>query len=130
MTLADPAIVAIVALLVMCIPGVRWLLRTIRRKLRPRRKPSNGNTVLPLSGRSSPQFGPLDGACINPCVGLHALGGTTCQAEYVWVPPNPIIFRVQCFVAVSMSAAAIWPAVDLPPRRSGRHLSYTNRLPE
>ncbi|KAI0184727.1 hypothetical protein EV127DRAFT_225722 [Xylaria flabelliformis] len=130
MTLADPAIVAIVALLVMCIPGVRWLLRTIRRKLRPQRKPSNKNTVLPLSGRSSPPFDPLNGSCVYPCVGLHAPGGMTRQAAYVWAPPSPIVFSSQCFVAVSMSAAVIWPAVDLPPRRSGRHLSHTSRLPE
>ncbi|KAI0550069.1 hypothetical protein F4679DRAFT_218667 [Xylaria curta] len=120
MKLADPAIVAIVALLVMCIPGIRWLSRNIRRKLRSQRKSLNMNTVLPLSGRS---FDPLDGACMDPCVGLHAPGGMIRQAAYAWVPPSPIVSSSQGFVAISLSAAVIWPAVDLPSRRSGRQIS-------
>lgn len=52
MTLADSAIVGIVALLVMCIPGVQYLSRVIRRRLHSRRyqTPEN-NTLLPLSER-------------------------------------------------------------------------------
>ncbi|KAI8948807.1 hypothetical protein F4801DRAFT_555826, partial [Xylaria longipes] len=118
MTLADPAIIGIVALLVMCIPGVRWFSRIVRRKLRSRRnQPSNRNTVLPLSDRSSPLFGPPDSTCIDPYVVLPTPIGTTRQATHVWMPSCPII------VAASMSVAVIWPAVDLPPRRSGRPLS-------
>ncbi|KAI0460636.1 hypothetical protein F5B21DRAFT_452577 [Xylaria acuta] len=124
MSLTDPAIVAIVALFVMCIPGVRWLSRTIRRKLRSRRKPSNRNTVLPLSDRSSPLSGPLDSACMEPCV-ASTTPILTRQVTRAWAPPSPIITGSQGFVAVSMSAAVIWPAVDPPPRRSGRPLPRT-----
>ncbi|KAH8156666.1 hypothetical protein CIB48_g11582 [Xylaria polymorpha] len=90
MTLTDPAIIGIVALLVTCIPGVRWLSRTIHRKLRSRQNnSSNRNTVLPLSDRSSPLFGPPEGVCIDPCVAypIRATG----QVTRMWMPPSPTI---------------------------------------
>lgn len=55
MTLDDSAVVGIIALFVMSIPGVRYLARIIRRKFHSRReKSSDRDTVLPLSNYSSP----------------------------------------------------------------------------
>ncbi|KAI0436025.1 hypothetical protein F4803DRAFT_557415 [Xylaria telfairii] len=104
MALTAPAIIGIVALLLMCIPGVKWLLKTYRKIRSRQNKSSNRNTVLPLSDRSSPIFGPSGG---------------------------PTIPGSQGFVALSISAAVFWPPVDLPSRRSGRPLSHaTDHQPE
>lgn len=113
MTLTDPAIIGIVALLVTCIPGVRWLSRTIHRKLRSRQNnSSNRNTVLPLSDRSSPLFGPPEGVCIDPCVAypIRATG----QVTRMWMPPSPTIPGSEGFVS---------PTVDCLVGRTCANLS-------
>ncbi|KAJ8125040.1 hypothetical protein O1611_g8601 [Lasiodiplodia mahajangana] len=129
MVLADSAIVGIVALLVMSIPGVKWFLKLIRRKLRSRRKrqPSSRNTVLPLSNRSPRPFGPLDAAYIDPCVASHAPIGMMHQTASLWEPPSPIIPGCQGVVTISMNAAVIWPAVELQPCRTGGPSSHAGR---
>ncbi|KAJ2986466.1 hypothetical protein NUW58_g5017 [Xylaria curta] len=129
MTLADSAIIGIIALLVMCIPGVRYLSRIIRRKLRSRQKQASNNyTVLPLSDYLRPLSDPLGGASMYPSPTPPTLIGTfgmTRQATNVGASENPFVPNFTSFVAVSMSATMVWPAVDLPPRGSGRSISRT-----
>jgi hypothetical protein len=64
MTLADSAIVGLVALLVMCVPGLQYLSRIIRRRLHSRRyQVADTNTLLPLSEPFFPTIGrPGDGS--------------------------------------------------------------------
>ncbi|KAI3325597.1 hypothetical protein HD806DRAFT_452353 [Xylariaceae sp. AK1471] len=122
MALADAAIVGIVALLVMCIPGVQYLSRLIRRRLRPRRtQVSESNTLLPLSERFSPTFRLPNiypqAASVTPIDGF----GTTSHVMHVETSENSGIHNLQGFVAISMSAAMIWPAVEIRPTPHTRH---------
>ncbi|KAI0106197.1 hypothetical protein GGR51DRAFT_560001 [Nemania sp. FL0031] len=93
MALAE-VIIGIVALLVMSVPGVKWCLKIIRTK--------SGNTtsILPLSNS------PLDAAYMSPCIVSPAPVGMAHQA---WAPPRPITSGCQGVVAITISAAVIWP---------------------
>ncbi|KAI0414647.1 hypothetical protein F5X98DRAFT_377545 [Xylaria grammica] len=129
MTLAAPAIIGIVGLFLTSIPGIRYIWRKIRHKLRSRgKKQSTSGTILPMSDHSSPNFHragvrslsahaatavPLDTLTIN-----HQMMLGEEQGDHT-------ITGRQGFVAVSMSAAVVWSAVDYGSQRGDIPMSRT-----
>ncbi|KAI1379473.1 hypothetical protein F4677DRAFT_333930 [Hypoxylon crocopeplum] len=62
MTLSNEAIVGIIALLIMCIPGLRFLIRILRRH---KARPKEENTVIPLEPILRPDdLGLLEGGMV------------------------------------------------------------------
>ncbi|KAI3334580.1 hypothetical protein F4824DRAFT_467460 [Ustulina deusta] len=129
MTLPAAAIIGIVGLLLTSIPGVRYILRVIRRRLHSRRKrPFNSDTVLPLSDDSLPNFGQPGGgrlyiqAASTTPIDTFVMNRQTMRGE---LSDDPIVPGLPGFVAISMSAAMFWPAVDSRPCPSGRSISRT-----
>ncbi|KAI0533167.1 hypothetical protein GGR58DRAFT_521908 [Xylaria digitata] len=117
MNLTAPAIIGIVGLLLMSIPGIRCILRKIRRKLKSQRnQQSNGGTVLPLSDHTSVYVRAASSMPIDTLGISHQI----MQREALGDPTIP---GFQGFVAVSMGAAVFWPPIDRPPRRGDRSMN-------
>ncbi|KAI1111802.1 hypothetical protein F5Y14DRAFT_424102 [Nemania sp. NC0429] len=120
MTLADSAIVGIVALLVMSIPGVRYLARMIQRIFNCRqKKSSNRDTVLPLHGYVSPNLeqpedsGPYMQALSATATNRFGIAQQTIRGDTL---QSPIAPTPQGIVAVLTSTVMVWPAINLPAR--------------
>ncbi|KAI1133688.1 hypothetical protein F5Y10DRAFT_228347 [Nemania abortiva] len=105
MTLADSAIVGIVALLIMCIPRIIRLFKFLCFALNSRRKrPLSRNTVLPLANRPSPAFGPLDAAYMDPYVASSSPIGMTHQVICPWALPSSRTPGCQGLVSLTVDA--------------------------
>ncbi|KAI1427603.1 hypothetical protein F5Y12DRAFT_791874 [Xylaria sp. FL1777] len=126
MSLTAPAIIGIVGLLLMSIPGIRYILRIIRRAIHFRRKQhSSSNTVLPVFDEPSPSLDLPGGARLSAQatstipIDMHSMNSQMVNRE---LSNNSIIIGLQLFVSVSTSTPVFWKAVDPQPHSSGRSI--------
>ncbi|KAJ3577321.1 hypothetical protein NPX13_g3246 [Xylaria arbuscula] len=126
MTLTAPAIIGLVSLLLMSIPGIKYIFRKLRRMFRSRRNQTSSNdTALPLSGPPSLRLGEFGGG--GRGLGLYFQAIPSAPIEMLGInsvmmhsraSDEPMILGLSGNVAVSMSAAVFWPAVSPQLRAS------------